>query len=86
MKTVAVLKRKDASSIVAAVVLAMIVWTAVSGWAARPAAWLSGLPQGGGWRVNFWRPLFTLIVGLIILELVVWLYTWLMETQGQTRR
>lgn len=81
MDTVKILKRKDASSVVVGVVLALLVNSAVQSWAYRPAAWLSGqTTTGGGWNAGLWRPLITLVVGLIVLEIVVRVYTALVAT------
>lgn len=82
MDIVKVLKRKDASSVVVAVVLALIVNNAVGSWSDRPADWLSGQQSaGGGWNAGLWRPLITLVVELIILEIVIRVYTWLGASQ-----
>lgn len=84
MDTVKVLKRKDASSVVVAVVLALLVNGAVQAWADRPAAWLSGqTTMGGGWNAGLWRPLVTLVVGLVVLEIVIRVYTALAGAQGK---
>jgi len=81
MDTVKILKRKDASSVVVGVVLALLVNSAVQSWAYRPAAWLSGqTTSGGGWNAGLWRPLITLVVGLIVLEIVVRIYTAIFAT------
>ena len=75
MDIVKVLKRKDASSVVVAVVLGLLVNSAVQDWAYRPAAWLSGQSTtGGGWNAGLWRPFITLVVGLIVLEIVLRIY------------
>jgi hypothetical protein len=82
MDIVKVLKRKDASSVVVAVVLAFFVSGAVSDWSDRPAEWLSGQQSsGGGWNAGLWQPLITLVVELVILEIVIRLYTWLAGSQ-----
>lgn len=84
MDIVKVLKRKDASSVVVAVVLGLLVNNAVQDWAYRPAAWLSGdSTSGGGWNAGLWRPFITLVVGLIVLEIVIRLYTALAGTQDK---
>lgn len=84
MDIVKVLKRKDASSVVVAVVLGLLVNSAVQDWAYRPSAWLSGeSTSGGGWNAGLWRPLVTLVVGLIVLEIVIRVYTALAGTQGR---
>jgi hypothetical protein len=84
MDIVKVLKRKDASSVVVGVVLALLVNNAVQDWAYRPAAWLSGQDtNGGGWNAGLWRPLVTLVVELIVLEIIIRVYTGLAGTSGK---
>jgi hypothetical protein len=81
---VKVLKRKDASSVVVAVVLAMILGQAVQTFSDRPAAWLSGSSSlGGGWRAGLWAPLLTLVVELIVFELLIRAYVWLADMQAK---
>ena len=81
MSIAKVLKRKDAASVIVAVVVAVLVGQAVQSWAQRPADWLSGVNGGsGGWREGLWRPLVTLVVGLLVLELVIRLYVLLAES------
>lgn len=82
MTTVKILKRKDAASVLVAIVLALIVSGAVESWSARPAEWLSGVSSaGGGWRAGVWEPLLRLIVELIVLEIVVRVYISLNTSQ-----
>ncbi|HEX7368280.1 MAG TPA: hypothetical protein VF261_01330 [Candidatus Saccharimonadales bacterium] len=84
MDIIKVLKRKDASSVVVAVVLALFVSGAVEAWAYRPSAWLSSQStSGGGWNAGLWRPFITLVIELIILEIVIRIYTWLVSTPGR---
>lgn len=81
MQSIKVLKRKDASSVIVAVVLALIVNQAVSTFSVRPADWFSGaVTPGGGWRAGFWEPLILLIIELIVLEIVIRVYTMLMAS------
>ncbi|HVS58413.1 MAG TPA: hypothetical protein VHD60_01590 [Candidatus Saccharimonadales bacterium] len=83
MEIVKILKRKDASSVVAAIVVGFIVLSAVQDWASRPADWLSGQEStGGGWNAGLWRPLITLVVELVVFEIVVRVYTWLTSAQS----
>ncbi|HVW22970.1 MAG TPA: hypothetical protein VHB51_00580 [Candidatus Saccharimonadales bacterium] len=83
MQIVALLKRKDASSVVVAVSLGIIVANAVQAWADAPANWLSGIDStNGGWRNGFWQPLFALVVGVIVLEIVIRVYTNLVGSQS----
>lgn len=82
MDIIKVLKRKDAASVVVAVVLGLLVNNAVQDWAYRPAAWLSSeQTSGGGWNAGLWRPLVTLVIGLIILEIVLRVYAAFAGTQ-----
>jgi hypothetical protein len=67
-----------------AVVLGLLVNNAVQDWAYRPAAWLSGeRTSGGGWNAGLWRPLITLVIELIILEIVLRIYAALAGTQDK---
>ena len=76
MVTVKVLKRKDAASVVVAVVLGLIVAQAIQAWSVRPAQFFSGASTGGGgWRMGFWQPLLILVVELVLLEAILTLYT-----------
>ncbi len=84
MDIVKVLKRKDASSVVVAIVLGLLVNGAVQSWSDRPAAWLSGQSSmGDGWNAGLWRPLVTLVVELVVLELVIRVYAALTSSQGK---
>ncbi|MEO6761216.1 MAG: hypothetical protein ABI220_02450 [Candidatus Saccharimonadales bacterium] len=84
MDIVRVLKRKDAASVVVAVVLGLLVFGAVQAWASRPADWLSGQDSAGsGWNEGFWRPLVTLVIELIVLEIVLRIYAALAGTQNK---
>lgn len=84
MDIVKVLKRKDASSVAVAVVLGLLINNAVQAWAYRPSAWLSSeQTNGGGWNAGLWRPLITLVVELIVLEIVIRVYTGLAGTSGK---
>lgn len=87
MDIVKVLKRRDGSSIVVAIVVGLLVSNAVQAWAYRPSAWLSSeTTEGGGWNAGLWRPLVTLVVSIIVLELAIRLYVWLNENSGKTTR
>lgn len=87
MSVVQILKRKDGSSVVVAVVLAIIVAQAVQAWAERPAQWLSGAnTSGGGWRAGFWLPLLTLVVSLIVFEVLTRVYLALASSQPSGKK
>lgn len=83
MLLVKVLKRKDASSVLVAVLIALITWQPLSQETARLASKLSGLhnsqyynytPQGAGWKGEYLYPLVSVVVQLIVLELLGWIY------------
>jgi len=83
MDIVRILKRKDASSVVVAIALGLFVEQAVGAWASRPAEWLAGANSGGGgWRANFWGPLWLLLIELLVLELLIRLYVMLAKSQN----
>jgi hypothetical protein len=84
MNIVKILKRKDASAVVVAVVLGLLVMNAVEAWAERPAAWLSGqTTSGDGWNTGLWRPLITLLVQLVVFEILIWVYVALSGAKGK---
>ena len=89
MYVVKVLKRKDASSLVVGVVVAMFVLQFVTAMtqelSSRIALWQWGntTPSGtgfypvGGWRTTYLQPVIALLVELIALEVLVWVYVWI---------
>lgn len=84
MDIVKVLKRKDGSSVLVAVVLAFLVNNAVVAWAVRPTEWLSrDTVSGGGWKAAVWEPLVRLLVSLLVLEVVIRVYTLLVSGVGK---
>lgn len=77
-----VLKRKDASSLSIAVVMALAFTNFLSSVSTRPAELLSGVesPYGssaGGFKDQYLYPLALLVVQLILLEISVRLIVWL---------
>ncbi len=89
MYVVKVLKRKDASSVILAVVVAMFVLQFVTSvtleLASRVALWQwdkatannPGFYPSGGWQTTYLTPLVALILELLVLEVLVWVYVWL---------
>lgn len=82
MILVKILKRKDASSVLIAVLAALIVWQPLSEVTSRPAAKLLGLnnnqylsysPPGGDWKAQYLYPVVWVIVQLIVLEILGWI-------------
>lgn len=82
MQTVKVLKRKDAASVVVAVVIAFFAQAFIAGLSANPVAWFSN-GATNGWNDGLWRPIITFVVEVIILEIVIRLYVWLNETSSR---
>jgi flagellar biosynthesis protein FlhB len=85
MVLVQVLKRKDASSVVVAVVVAMVLYQVVQTIPAKWAGWLSGLQDGQyttytngntDWKGQYLYPIVFAILELLVLEVVVRLYVW----------
>ncbi len=97
MYVVKVLKRKDASSVIVAVVVAMFVLQFLTittqELSSRLALWQwSKTPEGGpsfyatsGWRMAYLQPLVVLLVELVALELLVWVYVWLHSAFSKKR-
>lgn len=82
MVLVQVLKRKDASSIVVAVVVAWIVIGLLSAVTIELTSKISGLSgsqyatSGGGWKVIYLAPVVSAALQLIALEILARLYIW----------
>ncbi len=84
MVVVKVLKRKDASSLIVGVVVAMFVVQFVAQvtqeLAGRVALWQWGSmapaygAPGGGYKVTYVQPLVGLILELLALEILCWIY------------
>ena len=83
MVLIKVLKRKDASSVMLAVLIALIVWQPLLQVTARLAAKISGLHGGAyvayyvpnsGRRGEYIYPIVSVIVQLLILEILGWFY------------
>jgi hypothetical protein len=89
MQIVKTLKEKSAESLVVAIVLGFLVYNAVAALATKPTDWLSGGSQAGNlgsaWNNYFWRPLVALVIGVIILEILLRVYAWLMRAASGKR-
>jgi hypothetical protein len=82
MVLIKILKRKDASSVLVAVLMALIVWQPLMQETAKPAAKILGLnnsqylsyaPPGGDWKSQYLFPIIWVIVQLIVLEILGWI-------------
>jgi hypothetical protein len=85
MVLVRILKRKDASSVLLAVLIALIAWQPLMQVTARLAAKVSGLHTGQyiayyspntGRRGEYIFPIVSVILQLLALEILGWLYIW----------
>ncbi len=73
MYIVKVLKRKDAASVVVAVVLAFLLSSVITVLTADLATYLSGIETVSGteWRENIVRPLIAAFLQVILLEAIL---------------
>lgn len=80
-----ILKRRDASSAVVAILMALIVSQPLSTITAPWAGKISGLKEGqyasyaspgSGWKGQYLYPLLWALLQLIVLEILGWLYVW----------
>ena len=85
MTLVNILKRKDASSVMVAVVVAFIVSQPLLQVTSHLAGKISGLKDGQyfgysppnvGWKGEYLYPVVSVILQLILLEILAWLYIW----------
>lgn len=83
MVLVKILKRKDASSVLVAVLLAMIISQPLSMMTGKPASIISGLQEtngfyyfgpGGDWQTQYLFPVVWPLIQIIVLEILCWVY------------
>lgn len=88
MYLVKILKRKDAASVVVAIVLALVMLDVVSVLTSDLATYLSGIETAGGteWRENVVRPLIFAALKVIALEIVLRVVIWVRPMFVQKRR
>lgn len=84
MLLVKVLKRKDASSVLVAVLLAMIISQAITSATGYWASRISGMggegniygPSGGDWKSMYLFPVVWAVLQILVLEILGWVYIW----------
>lgn len=82
MVIVQILKRKDASSVVVAIVLGLILLTLLSSVTGELAAKISGTTDLGGfaagpsWKITYLQPTVAAALQVIALEVLGWLYVY----------
>jgi hypothetical protein len=82
MVLVKILKRKDASSVLVAILLAMIITQPLNAMTIRLASKISTVSNGvggyggpgGPWKNEYLFPLVWAILQIIILEILAWIY------------
>lgn len=77
MILVKTLKRKDAFSVMVAIIIAMIVQQPLMMMTAKPASILSGQNNqaygpGGSWQLQYLNPIVWALLELIVLEVLCW--------------
>lgn len=82
MMIIKILKRKDAASVIVAVVLAMIIVSFLPVVTGKLAGQISGLKEGqylsystnGGWKAEYLDPVVWAALQIILLEILCWVY------------
>ena len=81
MVLVKILKRKDASSVLVAILVAMIVQQPLISLTGKPASIISGINgsqygfgygPGGGWQSQYLFPIVWALLEIVILEVLAW--------------
>jgi hypothetical protein len=99
MVLVKVLKRRDAASVIVAILLAMIISQPLSMMTGKPASIISGLSGnnnagyfwygyggGGGWESQYLFPVVWVILQIIVLEILAWIYVLISRPFSRKRR
>jgi hypothetical protein len=81
MVLVKILKRKDATSVILAIFLAMVLIQFVQSITLNWANWLSGLNygrpvDGSGWKQEYLLPVVSAVLSLLVLEVLCRIYIW----------
>ena len=74
--TIKVLKRKDASSVVVAVVIALIIYQMLPALTERLASIIGGVDVsiGAGWQDQYLQPVVGAVLQLLLLEVILWVW------------
>lgn len=90
--TAKILKRKDGSSVVVAVVIAMIIGQLLPAMTGSWANTLSGAEDGqtftsaypgANWQTHYLQPIVWAILQLLLLEVLVWFYGSMKDMMGK---
>jgi hypothetical protein len=83
MLLIKVMKRKDAASVLLAILLAMIISQPLTMLTGKPASLISGLSDsrsgyyygpGGGWQSQYLFPVVWALVQILAVEVLCWIY------------
>lgn len=92
MVLVKILKRRDASSVIVAIILAMLLIQPLNAVTSTLAGRLSGLHSGqypgytfpgAGWKGEYLYPVVQLVLEIILLEIVVRIYAMLASSMNK---
>jgi hypothetical protein len=85
MVTLRILKRKDAASVVVAVVLGFVVYGFLSGIAEPWASDLSSRTTAvaSDWHDQYLYPVLLAVLEVLVLEVLSWLYVWSVASAKQ---
>jgi hypothetical protein len=95
MVLIKILKRRDASSIVVAILIAMIVSQPLSMMTGKPASIISGISgdqgyfyggPGGDWQNQYLFPVVWALLQLLILEILGWILVLANRPVKRTRK
>ena len=88
--TIKVLKRKDASSLIVAIVIAQILGLFLSAITSDLAGRVSGFggPEGsfGTWKGMYFQPILWVVLQLIALEILIWVYVFARSLVAKKRK
>lgn len=83
MVLIKILKRRDASSVLVAILLAMIIMQPLTSLLAKPASIISGLSKdsygygfggpGGEWKTQYLFPIVWALLQIVALEVLGWI-------------
>lgn len=81
MLLVKIMKRKDAASVLVAIVLAMIIVQPITSCTIRIAGWITstgGQSYGptGDWKVEYLNPIVWALVQILVFEALAWAYVY----------
>ena len=96
MVLIKILKRRDASSIVVAILLAMIISQPLTSLTGKPASIISGLNNkegfgftygpGGDWKAQYLFPVVWALLQILVLEILAWIVVLANRPMRATKR